>query len=34
MVNRSGTHEKDGQHGYEQDSILVPERICSEDEEN
>jgi hypothetical protein len=27
-----GTHEKDGQHGYEQDSILVPERVCSQNE--
>jgi hypothetical protein len=34
-VNAEGCHEKsekDGQHGYEQDSILVPERVCSQNE--
>jgi hypothetical protein len=32
MVSLFATHEKGGQHGYEQDSIVVPECICSEDE--
>jgi hypothetical protein len=32
MVSLFGTHEKGGQHGYEHDSIVVPDCICSEDE--
>jgi hypothetical protein len=33
VVSAFGTHEKDGKYGCEQNSILVPECICSENEE-
>jgi hypothetical protein len=33
VVSGLGTHEKNGQHGCEQVSILVPECVYSEDEE-
>jgi len=33
VVGGLGTHQKNGQHGCEQVSILVPECVCSEDEE-
>jgi hypothetical protein len=32
MVSGLGTHEEGGQHDCEHDPIVVPERICSEDE--
>jgi hypothetical protein len=31
-VSGLGTHEKGAQHGCEQDSIVIPERTCSEGE--